>query len=391
MKNQEPEMDNTFFEEEKKSHVGIVLLLILLILVSIGLVYYFIIDNPKTIFAITASKVLNNTDKLSDLNLDYELDVNGTSKKEDTQKTFDIINKTKLTGTFGSIGDNKVLNGIINYKDNKLLDYNLQINSDDNPTIYFKSDDLYDKVIKYGLETKDTKNVDTNTKDYEQVVSSITDNLTKTLANAKYRKEITTLNGEKVKKVTLIVDEELITNFYNKLLQDDNFMNSYAKLNNITKEEVATKLNKSIAEAKNNDEKISLYVTILKNEFLRFEYSSVGDSLTITKNENRYIFEIINSYTVRYQGYIETKPINDKTDLVLSLSMIKEEVNLDIHAIYKTIKSEDLKLLDMTNVINYKDLTEEETSKIMTKLSENKTFMDLANDLGLFEENVAAA
>ena len=391
MKNQESEMDNTFFEEEKKSHVGIVLLIIFLILVSIGLVYYFIIDNPKTIFAITASKVLNNTDKLSNLNVDYELDVNGTSKKEDTQKIFDIMNKTKLTCTFGSIGDNKVLNGIINYKDNKLLDYNLQINSDDNPTIYFKSDDLYDKVIKYSLETKETKNVDANTKDYEQVVSSITDNLTKSLANAKYRKEITTLNGEKVKKVTLIVDEELITNFCNKLLQDDNFMNSYAKLNNITKEEVATKLNKSIAEAKNNDEKISLYVTILKNEFLRFEYSSVGDSLTITKNENRYIFEIINSYTIRYQGYIETRLINDKTDLVFSLSMIKEEVNLDIHAIYKMIKSEDLKLLDMTNVINYKDLTEEETSKIMTKLSENKTFMDLANDLGLFEENVAAA
>ena len=380
-------MDNSFLEQKKKSPVGIIILILLLLLLGLSSVYYFIIDNPKIIFVNAASKVFSKTTNLTEKSIDYNLAIKGASSNDNYNQIINIINQMTFAGTIGSISDSKILSGNINYKEEKLLDYNFQIDSGEKPTIYAKLNDLYEKVIKLDL-TKETKNnYDTNTKDYEQVVSSLSDTISSSLTNAKYQKEITKLDNTTVKKVTLQIDESLLTSIYNKLLQDNNFLVSYARVNNITIDQVSNELNKAITDAKDNDESISLYVTPLKNEFLKFEYIGGENSLIVNKNNDRYDFDIIESYTSKYQGYIKVNENNNKTNLILSLSLIKEQINFEINTTYSIIKNEELKLLDMSNVVNYDDITDEEIETIMTKLQANSTITNLIKDLGLLPED----
>ena len=152
-------------------------------------------------------------------------------------------------------------------------------------------------------------------------------------------------------------------------------------------EEASNELNKAITDAKDNDESISLYVTLLKNEFLKFEYVGGEDNLTITKNNDKYDFDIVESYTLKYQGYIKINENNNKNNLELAVSLIKEQTDIGINLTYSAINNEELKLLDMTNIVNYEDLTEEEMNEITTKLANNKAINNFINDLELLTED----
>ena len=381
-----PEIEDTFVEPKNTPTALIVIIICLLLIGGLGALYYFVLDNPKTVFGTISNKVLskvniNQTDSL----IDYTLDVNLTSQDEKIKPMLDIINQVKLEGTIGNKSNMTILGGIINYKEENLLDYGFQIDAANN-TVYTKLEDLYDKVLKIDLssnkEIKST-NIDVSKGDYEQVISSLKTAIKDSLETAEYNKEITKLDNKYVKKMTLIIDESFITNVSNKLLQDSKFMDSCAKINNITTEQLSDNINKSITEAKNNNESISLYLSLLKNDFLKAEYIGGDDSATITKDDNTYNYNISKSYTTKYEGSIKISEVGKKKIIVATFTSVDDKITANIDATYNINEKYDL--FDTSNAVNYESLSEEENAKIGTEMMENKALMTLLSDLRLIE------
>ena len=286
----------------------------------------------------------------------------------------DIINQFKLSGTIGIDNNLNELNGIIKYKDKQLLNYNILVDNGDNPAMYTRLLDLYDKTIKLELEKENITDYDTNINDYKQIASSFKMVLNSSLENANYKKEYLKLNDEMVKKISLNIDELFLTNIYNKLLQDSLFINSYAKINNMTNEEVSDLLNKDISESKDNNETLNIYLSILKNEFIKFEYINAEDNLTIIKDNDKYNFDLSESFTSVYQGFVKITQVNNKNDLTLSLSLIEKELNIEANIEYLVDESKKTNTMDINNSVNLEELTEEETNKIMENLFKNEAF-----------------
>ena len=371
------EMDDSFVEPKKKPF-GIIFLFLLLLLIFGGIAYYyFVLDNPKTIFTTAINNALDKVNfqdtKKSSL-IDYNLNLNITSSDNEMKDMLDIINQFKLSGTIGIDSNFNELTGVINYKDRQLLDYNILIDSGDNPAMYTRLQDLYDKTIKVELEEENITDYDTNINDYKQLVSSFKAVLNSSLENANYQKKYLKLNDKIVKKISLNIDESLLTNIYNKLLQDSLFINSYAKINDMTNEEVSDLLNKDISDAKGNNETLNIYLSTLKNEFIKFEYVSAEDNLTITKDNDKYNFDLSESYTSIYQGYVKLTEVNNKNNLTVYLSLIKEGLNVETNIEYLIDESKKINTMDTNNSVNLEELSEEETNKIIENLFKNEAF-----------------
>ena len=373
------EIDDTFVEPNKKP-IGAIILLVLLLVIFGGMAYYyFVLDNPKAIFTTvvnTALDKINFEETKKSGTIDYNLNLNITSSNDEMKETLDIINQFKLSGSIGLDNNLNQLNGISALSSSFLS----LIDNGDNPAMYAKLNDLYDKIIKIELEKDELTDYDTNINDYKQILSSIKNALTLSLENANYKKKIVKLNDETVKKISLNVDEEFLVSIYNKLLQDSLFVSSYSKIKGMSNEEVSDLLNKNITDAKGNDETLNLYLTAFKNEFLKFEYISDKNSLTITKNDDKYNFDISESYTSKYQGYIKLIEVNNKNNFVFSLSLIEEELNTEFNVEYSVDENKKVNTMDISNSVNLDELSEDETNIITNNLYENEAFNKLLED-----------
>ncbi len=380
-----PQSDDIFTEPKQKPWALIIIIILLLLVVGGGLLYYFVLDNPKTIFTTVANSFLDKTDveEIKNKPVNYTLGVDIISEDEDIKELAEIINQIKLEGTTGLQANMTILNGVINYKNEKMLDYNLQIDSDNN-VMYAKFADLYENVLKIDLSTNETvtsSNVDVDKKDYEQVMSSLKTAIASSLESANYKKEITKLNNQNVKMVTLVIDKTLITGVYNKLLQDSKFMESYAKITSMTQEEITDDFNKEIADVKDIEGSISLYLTLLKNEFLKLTYSYDKDSLTISKEDNTLNFNISESSVTKYDGSIKINDVSGKKIVMAKVTSTDDNLTVNINATYSTVS--DIALLDTTNAVSYDELSEEDMMEIILKAAKNEALMELLEDLGL--------
>lgn len=368
---------------KKKSIIPLVALVMVLLLIGGFVLYYFVLDDPRTIFTKAADTLF---DKVSDgINnekgtVDYSLGLSMTSEDESTQAILDIINEIKLKGTTSTDGTSSVMSGTVTYKDKEVIDYSAQTEGSD---VYVKLNNVYDKAILISNDEELPQN-STDIADYKQVLSSVRVAVDKALRSAKYKKQMVSLNGSKAKKITLNMDENFVKTLVNTLLQDNKFIESYAKITAKETTEVTDELKKTIEDAKNNDEDISLYLT-LKNEFRKFEYEfkSEKDLYTIEKNNNQYDYSITENDTLKYDGYIKISETNNQQFLNVSVNMIEEKVKVNVNGIYQVDKNKGPELLDTADAVKYEELSEEESNKLMAKLLESEGIKELIKDLDL--------
>ena len=372
---------------KKKSVLPIILLAVILLLVGGFCLYYFVLDNPKTIFIKATetmfAKVEENLNRNNgNATTEYTLGLNLSSEDEQIKPVLDIVNAIKLTGTYWEDGSTGINSGTITYKDNELINYGLQIDKSD---VYIKLNDIYDKAILISdAEQMPQNSIDMN--DYRQLESSIKAALLKSLDGANYKKEMVSLNGDKAKKITLNVDEKFLTTMFNLLLQDSKFIDSYAKITAEEKDEVTELLRKSITDAKNNDEDISIYLS-LKNEFKKLEYSSEKDLYSVEINNDQYNFSIAEDDNLVFDGYFKLSETNGQNFLNISLNAVEEKLRINANVIYKVDNTKTPELMDVTDAVKAEELSEEDTNNIMSKLLEKEAVAELIKDIGLDEES----
>ena len=64
---------------------------------------------------------------------------------------------------------------------------------------------------------------------------------------------------------------------------------------------------------------------------------------------------------------------------------VEDKVSIDFHFTYSN-NSNELSPFDTKNAINYEELTEDDLSKVMENIKDNKALKSLLEDLGLSEE-----
>ena len=96
-----------------------------------------------------------------------------------------------------------------------------------------------------------------------------------------------------------ILDLKFVSNYYNSLLENNDYLEKYAKVTGETVDEVKADLNKQISEYTDDNETLSIYTSLIKNELLKLELTSKEDNIVVTKNNNTLdAFTVVNKKNI---------------------------------------------------------------------------------------------
>lgn len=331
--------DNSHTKEKKnKKKKPVIMILISLILVAILVVILLLVFNPspKKIFTVFTNKLYSYTKESLDDNYDtiyLNLNLRPEIKETKNENLEEMINKISIN-----------LSGGIDYKNKKFI-YNLKANYDNkalfdldmqyDKNFYMFLNNLYDKPIMAEEDDFDDVFEKTNNNDLKVVVKSYVTAFNNSLKDeylTKENKEIT-LNGVKTKvKVTtlnLTADnyKKLSNNIVSYLLKDEEFIKSYAKINDKNEDDVKEYLNSITGEEIASDVKISLYTKGLMNDFVKLVISFDGTDVEISSgnSDNNFIVKVIDmEMTMLFDVSLETK-YNEKINLKDVSNAVEQE------------------------------------------------------------------
>ncbi len=387
-------MDDNFFTEKElrnanRGSIAPVVVVIFVIIALLGLAffggkYYLASRNNIKIFMDNYFNELEeNIGKNNSTSGSLSLNVNGdTTDKE--EKIFKILNNLDFSMNYGIDTKENITNIDIstNYYGDKLININTYI--EDN-NIYLSSSDLYSKYIKIENKKEDNSEKKSMTNDdYKVIINSISTAVSESLKEEYFTKNWVKLDGKSVNKVELLLNNNNIKiineNIINNLKNNNNFIDSFGKLIGKKTMEVKELLDKEIKEVNSNeysDIKISLYTKITK--FVKLEITSGEDKIVVKSNDKGYSFEIVDSEDNNtYNGTIE---INNNSDSTTYNVNVKDSNNLEIKINNTINKTTKIEKKDVSNSVLLEDITEKEYENIINKISNNKAFNKIYEDI----------
>lgn len=387
-------MDDNFFTEKElrnanRGSIAPVVVVIFVIIALLGLAffggkYYLASRNNIKIFMDNYFNELEeNIGKNNSTSGSLSLNVNGdTTDKE--EKIFKILNNLDFSMNYGIDTKENITNIDIstNYYGDKLININTYI-KDNN--IYLSSSDLYSKYIKIENKKEDNSEKKSMTNDdYKVIINSISTAVSESLKEEYFTKNWVKLDGKSVNKVELLLNNNNIKiineNIINNLKNNNNFIDSFGKLIGKKTMEVKELLDKEIKEVNSNeysDIKISLYTKITK--FVKLEITSGEDKIVVKSNDKGYSFEIVDSEDNNtYNGTIE---INNNSDSTTYNVNVKDSNNLEIKINNTINKTTKIEKKDVSNSVLLEDITEKEYENIINKISNNKAFNKIYEDI----------
>lgn len=387
------EIDAYFSDAKKKSFpLGIIFIIIFLIIIGSGIYYYFVIDSPQNIFIVMLSNKVKNIDtdfNYKKTNYNFSLNTNITTTNKEYIEIADILNKLSLTGNINQDLNAKqyYLNLNTLYEENDLLDLDAYL---DNENLYLSANDIYDKVIKVDLSQSEEIDIDesfnnSNNENQTKINELLIKNIIKTLKDTKCTKEYIKLNDSYSKKVSLTIDKHIMESFYNNLLNDTDFMKNYSESEGITTSELKEKIQEKINNLDNQVVKLSLYVSLIKNEFIMLEVISNDNEnrITITEENNKYNYKYYENSIIKFQGFIFIEKENDNYQISLSFEDIEEQLNIELNLNLSFQTDKNIEPMDITNTVDYNSLTEKELNQILLNIMNNKTLLKLLSDINI--------
>lgn len=361
------------------------LILILFLIVLAGAYYYIIIDSPQNILFMSIKDKFSNINLTYNetINYDYELDLNVITNNKEYIDISNILNKFYLTGKLGIDKEDVFIKLNTFYEQKSLLSLDIYHPSDN--YTYLKLNDLYDKIIKTKDEPAEESVNDLDRKSSKEVLNKTINSTIKimsdTLKNAEYKKEYTKLNEKIVKKVSFIIDEELTKELYNNMLNDQEFIENYSKIQDMTEKELIESLKEEKANLKDFQETIYLYVTPIYNNFLKLEIIEDEYKAVISKEDEEYQYKIYNNSIIKYQGYITIEKDGNDFEFSSTIEDIEEQITIEFNLDLSYDSDTKIDSFDKTNAIDVDSLTEKDTNKIMENLMKNEAFKKLVEDI----------
>ncbi len=347
--------------KEKKNKKGIIVLVSIIILILALLICgYFYLSSPKRIITGYTNSLYDSFEKDTGVNYDsisMNLNVVPTVNNANDKNLETIINKIEFA-----------LSGAIDYK-NKVLKYNLALDYDKDSlldvdmqyknNLYVKLNNLYDNPVK--IEDNDFSDVfkKSDTKDLKVVVKGYIDAFNSSLKD----KYITTKNKDGYKVITIDLTgdnyKKISKDISNKLLDNKEFVKSYANMNDEKESEVKEDL-KNIDDGEYDGIKVSLYTKGLTYDTKKISLESEDTKVEVKlSDDNNYKVKITNGdlsigldikYTVSYNTKIETEEYKNALDSTkLSEDILSILTKFTSQDSYKKLNN-DIKTMTGTSV-----------------------------------------
>lgn len=179
----------------------------------------------------------------------------------------------------------------------------------------------------------------------------------------------------------MLIDKSSTETFYNNLIDNKEFLESYSKIQDISTEDTIKEIKDEIDELDDGTNTISLYLSIFDNTFLMLELITEENRLVISKEDNQYEYKMYENSIIFCQGYLEISKIDNNYEISFALDDIEEEVSIILNLDLSLVYDKDIEIMDIKNAINYNEITEKEENKIMNNLSKNKTIKTLLDDI----------
>ena len=347
--------------KEKKSKKGIVILVSIIILILALLISgYFYLSSPKRIITGYTNSLYNSFEKNSGVNYDsisMNLKVVPTVNNANDKNLETIINKIEFALSGAIDYKNKTLkyNLGLDYDKGSLLDVDMQYKND----LYVKLNNLYDNPVK--IEDNDFSDVfkKSDTKDLKVVVKGYIDAFNSSLKD----KYITTKNKDGYRVVTIDLTGDnykmISKDISNKLLNNKEFIKSYANMNDEEESEVKEDL-KDIDDGEFNGIKVSLYTKGLTYDTKKISLESEDTKVEVKLlDDNNYKVKITNGdlsigldlkYTVSYNTKVEIEEYKNAVDSAkLSEDILSILTKFTSQDSYKKINN-DIKTMTGTSI-----------------------------------------
>lgn len=376
------DMDNSFVEKKKVPILQIFGIIILILLLASGIYYYLVIDNPKTIL----KTYFNSIPSLDNINypkyIEYSLKVNVDSNNKENEALCDLLNKLILNI---KSNNNEEYNSYIfnlGYEDKVLPNIKLQTKNNENK-IYLLLEDIYDKTIEIDLgneEHKDISKIDKDDieKEFNNIYDILKEEIKNILEKGEYSKKIEKLDKKIVRKYTINISKDTLTNTFNNLLNNKDFITSCTKITNQSEEKVTKEIKDIINDS--TDINFSIYQELINKNIIKYEITFDNEIITMTYSNNMYTFTYKEDDKVIYTGTITIDRNDNNITTYFNTTYITDKENIKTNIVIKTNDTLNIELLDTTNSININDISDKEMNNILNNILNNDAVKSILNN-----------
>ena len=378
----ESNMDNSFVEKKKAPILQIFGIIILILLLASGIYYYFVIDNPKTIL----KTYFNSIPSIDNINypkyIEYSLKVNVDSNNKENEALCDLLNKLILNI---KSNNNEEYNSYIfnlGYEDKVLPNIKLQTKNNENK-IYLLLEDIYDKTIEIDLgneEHKDISKIDKDDieKEFNNIYDILKEEIKNILEKGEYSKKIEKLDKKIVRKYTINISKDTLTNTFNNLLNNKDFITSCTKITNQNEEKITKEIKDIINDLTDID--FSIYQELINKNIIKYEITFDNEIITMTYSNNMYTFTYKEDDKVIYTGTITIDRNDNNITMYFNTTHITDKENIKTNIVIKTSDTSNIELLDTTNSININDISDKEMNNILNNILNNDAVKSILNN-----------
>lgn len=352
-------------KSKKKLIIGLVItLFVLLVVVGIALAIILPKYSPKNVFKTTINEAYKSSSKelKNDFDTMYftfslspEVKGSGSALLEDMISNFSI----KLQGGIDYKNKTFSYNLVTNYKDKEFInadfqydkEFYLMLNKLYNKPIKAEESDFTDAFTKADVESLKTV-IEEYSKAYDESLKDEyfeSDKQTITVGDKKVKSRVSILNLNKENT------KEMDKYAQNRLLKNDKFLNAYAKLTSVSKEEVIKSLEEESNYEDFTDTKIKLYTGMWNKDLIKIQF--VYDDMVVELEKND---ENNNAWKISFK--------NDEITMVFNLEYT-----------YEYNKKIDLK--DVSGAVNSKDLPADALTQILTNIKNQDGYKLLDEDV----------
>lgn len=378
----ESNMDNSFVEKKKAPILQIFGIIILILLLASGIYYYFVIDNPKTIL----KTYFNSIPSIDNINypkyMEYSLKVNVDSNNKENEALCDLLNKLILNIKSNNSEEYNSYIFNLGYEDKVLPNIKLQTKNNENK-IYLLLEDIYDKTIEIDLgneEHKDISKIDKDDieKEFNNIYDILKEEIKNILEKGEYSKKIEKLDKKIVRKYTINISKDTLTNTFNNLLNNKDFITSYTRITNQSEEKVTKEIKDIINDLTDID--FSIYQELINNNIIKYEVSFDNEIITMTYSNNMYTFTYKEDDKVIYTGTITIDRNDSNITTYFNTTYITDKENIKTNIVIKTSDTLNIELFDTTNSININDISDKDMNNILNNILNNDAVKSILNN-----------
>ena len=376
------DMDNSFVEKKKAPILQIFGIIILILLLASGIYYYFVIDNPKTIL----KTYFNSISSIDNINypkyMEYSLKVNVDSNNKENEALCDLLNKLILNIKSNNSEEYNSYIFNLGYEDKVLPNIKLQTKNNENK-IYLLLEDIYDKTIEIDLGNEEHKDInkldkDDIEKEFNNIYDILKEEIKNILEKGEYSKKIEKLDKKIVRKYTINISKDTLTNTFNNLLNNKDFITSCTKITNQNEEKVTKEIKDIINDLTDID--FSIYQELINKNIIKYEITFDNEIITMTYSNNMYTFNYKEDDKVIYTGTITIDRNDNNITTYFNTTYITDKENIKTNIVIKTSDTLNIELFDTTNSININDISDKEMNNILNNILNNDAVKSILNN-----------